>query len=416
MYEIREVRARQILDSRGNPTVEVDVRTSKGFGRAAVPSGASTGSYEAVELRDKGKSYGGKSVLNAVENVNKVIAPKLMGHAATDQKDIDALMAELDGTDNKGKLGANAILGVSMAVAKAAADAGKVPLYKYLSETMQFSMPVPFMNVINGGKHAGNSLDIQEYMIAPIGAKSFSEAVMMCSEVYHSLKLMLKMMYGPPATNVGDEGGFAPPISDYAEPLNIMLKAVEQCGYGGKVKLALDAASSEFFSKGKYTISGKPYSGPELVDFYTSLCKEYPIISLEDPFSEDDWGGFSSITKKLAGKVAIVGDDLFVTNPSRLQKGIGKGAANSLLLKVNQIGTVTEAKDAAKLAFGSKYSVMVSHRSGETEDTFISDLAVGIGADRIKSGAPARGERTAKYNQLLRIEESLGKSQYGLKL
>jgi len=407
MAKIKKVHAREILDSRGNPTIEVDVHAENFSGRFAVPSGASTGTFEAVELRDGGSRYKGKGVLRAVENVNKKIANAVVGVEVTAQEKIDNLMIELDGTSNKGNLGANAILGVSIATCKAAAASLGKPAYSYLGKP-PFYMPVPSMNVINGGKHAGNSLNIQEHMIMPTGAKTFSEAVRMCSETYHTLKKIIKEKYGALSTNVGDEGGFAPDMDNYEEPFEAIVKAIAECGYTGKIGIAIDPAATEFYKDGKYTVSGKSYTSGELVDFYRGLTKKYPLISIEDGFAEEDWDGFHMVTKELKG-VQIIGDDLFVTNPTRIQKGIDLKSANCLLLKVNQIGTLTESVAAAKLAFKNNWGVMVSHRSGETEDPFIADLVVGLGTKQIKTGAPCRSDRTSKYNQLMRIEEELGK-------
>ncbi|MDV3103841.1 phosphopyruvate hydratase [Thermococcus waiotapuensis] len=410
-FEIVDVVAREILDSRGNPTVEVEVYTPVSMGRAAVPSGASTGTHEALELRDGGKRYHGKGVRRAVENVNKIIAPEIIGMDVTWQRDIDSLMLELDGTENKSNLGANAILGVSLAVAKAAANALGLPLYQYIGGTNAYVMPVPMSNVINGGVHAGNELDFQEFMIMPIGADSFREAIRWISETYHVLKRVIAERYGRNAINVGDEGGFAPPMKEVTEPLDVLIKAIEEAGYkpGDDIAFALDAASSEFFhpDRGKYVVSGKEYDRGELLELYRELVSTYPIVSIEDPFQEEDWEGFVMITKELGRKVQIVGDDLFVTNPKRIRKGIELGAANALLLKVNQIGTLSEAIDAAYTAFRAGYGVVVSHRSGETEDATIADLAVALNAGQIKTGAPARSDRNAKYNQLIRIEEEL---------
>ena len=410
-FEITAVVAREILDSRGNPTVEVEVYTPVSMGRAAVPSGASTGTHEAVELRDGGKRFHGKGVRRAVENVNKIIAPEIIGMDVTWQRDIDMLMIELDGTENKSNLGANAILGVSLAVAKAAANALGLPLYQYIGGTNAYVMPVPMSNVINGGVHAGNELDFQEFMIMPVGAKSFREGIRWVSETYHTLKKVIAEKYGKNAVNVGDEGGFAPPMKEVTEPLEVLIKAIEEAGYkpGDEIAFALDAASSEFYDEklGKYVVGGKEYDRGELLELYRELVSKYPIVSIEDPFHEEDWEGFVMITRELGGKIQIVGDDLFVTNPKRIRKGIEMGAANALLLKVNQIGTLSEAIDAAYTAFRAGYGVVVSHRSGETEDATIADLAVALNAGQIKTGAPARSDRNAKYNQLIRIEEEL---------
>jgi enolase len=404
---VEKICAREILDSRGNPTVEVEVCASGCRGIARVPSGASTGTHEAVELRDDGKRYGGKGVRKAVRNVKDIIAPKLIGTDATGQRAIDELMIELDGTKNRSKLGANAILGVSMAVARAAATYLELPLYQYLGGVNSYRLPVPMMNIINGGKHAGNQLAIQEFLILPVGADSFQEALRMGVETYHTLGKILREEYGATATNVGDEGGYAPGIDKTREALDAIMRAIDNAGYKGKIKLGMDAASSEFFKDGKYTVDEMVFSRNDLLAYYLDIIKDYPVIVLEDPFAEDDWEGFVDITKKARG-VTIIGDDLFVTNVKRLQKGIEKGAANALLLKLNQIGTISEAFDAAELAFRNKYKVAVSHRSGETCDSTIADVAVALGAPLIKTGAPARSERTAKYNRLLKIEDHLG--------
>ena len=410
-FEITGIVAREILDSRGNPTIEVDVYTPVAMGRAAVPSGASTGIHEALELRDGGKRYHGKGVKRAVENVNKIIAPELIGMDVTLQRDIDMLMLELDGSENKSNLGANAILGVSLAVAKAAANTLGIPLYRYLGGANAYVLPVPMSNVINGGAHAGNDLDFQEFMIMPVGAKSFREAIQMISETYHTLKKILMEKYGKLAVNVGDEGGFAPPMKEVTEPLDALVKAIEETGYkvGDEIAFALDVASSEFYEEEKnvYVVGGKEYTREELIDLYKELISTYPIVSIEDPVQEEDFEGFAMVTKELGKKVQLVGDDIFVTNVKRLKKGIEMGAGNALLLKVNQIGTLSEAIDAAYLAFRAGYGVVVSHRSGETEDSTIADIAVALNAGQIKTGAPARSDRNAKYNQLLRIEEEL---------
>ncbi|AAS52975.1 AER294Cp [Eremothecium gossypii ATCC 10895] len=419
---ISKVYARSVYDSRGNPTVEVEVTTENGTFRSIVPSGASTGVHEALELRDGDKSkWLGKGVTKAVSNVNDIIAPALLSANVDvkDQKAVDALMLTLDGTPNKSKLGANAILGVSMAVAKAAAAEKKVPLYQHLadlagSSTTPFVLPVPFLNVLNGGSHAGGALALQEFMIAPTGAESFSEALRMGSEVYHNLKSLTKKRYGASAGNVGDEGGVAPNIQTAEEALDLIVDAIKAAGYEGKIDIALDCASSEFFKDGKYDLdfknpesdSSKWLSGQELADLYKKLVEKYPIVSIEDPFAEDDWEAWSHFYKN-AG-VQIVADDLTVTNPTRIATAIQKKAADALLLKVNQIGSLTESIQAAKDSFDATWGVMVSHRSGETEDTFIADLVVGLRTGQIKTGAPARSERLAKLNQLLRIEEELG--------
>ncbi len=413
--KIKNIKAREVLDSRGNPTVEVDILTQKGLSRAIVPSGASTGIHEALELRDKEQRYGGKGVLKAVSNVNDRIAKKIKGMDVSKQKDIDKVMIDLDGTDNKSVLGANAILGASMAACKAAALEKGVPLYRHIADiagVKETVMPVPSMNVINGGVHAGNALDVQEYMILPVGAKSFSEALQMCAETYHVLKDILKKKYGVDAVNVGDEGGFAPPLKNAEEPLKILVKAIEQAGYTGRIKLGMDVAASEFFNNGKYKFEGKSLSAKKLADVYEGFTKKYPLISIEDPFSQDDFEAYAELNKRVGKNVQIVGDDLLVTNIKRIQRAIDFNACNSLLLKVNQIGSVTESIEACQLSQRNGMGVMVSHRSGETEDTFIADLVVGLRTGQIKSGAPCRSERVAKYNQLLRIEEELGKVGY----
>ncbi len=410
-YSIASIRAREILDSRANPTIEVEVVTEGGVtGSAAVPSGASTGMYEAIELRDGGKRYGGKGVLKAIDAVTKTVQPKLKGVDVREQNDIDSAMIALDGSENKSKLGGNSMLGVSLAAARAAAASDNLRLYEYVGKDSTL-LPVPFFNVINGGKHAGNQLDFQEFMIAPTGASSFKEALQMGAEVYQTLKAQLQRVYGKNAINVGDEGGFAPPIKTPDEALEVLTKAIKEAGYDGKVKIGLDVASSTFFKDGVYSISGKAYNTDQLIEFYKSLVSNYPIVSIEDPLEEEDFVGFAKITKAIPKQ--IVGDDLFVTNPKKLAKGIEMGACNALLWKVNQIGTLSEAIEAATLAKKNHYGVMASHRSGDTEDPWVADLSVGIETGQIKSGAPARGERTAKYNQLLRIEEWLGpKAKY----
>ncbi|KAK2949039.1 Enolase [Blattamonas nauphoetae] len=417
---ITKIHAREILDSRAFPTVECDVYTAKGLFRAAVPSGASTGIYEALELRDGGARYLGKSVSTAVKNVNTIIAPALIGKSVLDQRAIDKIMCDLDGTDKKTKLGANAILAVSMAVCRAGAAEKGLPLYRYIAEisgNKQFRAPVPCLNVINGGKHAGNKLPLQEYMICPTGAPNFAEAMRMGAEIYVLLKGIVKSRFGIDATNVGDEGGFAPPCVDIMDPLEILVEAIEKAGYTGKVKIAMDCAASELFDeKDKmYNLGFKcdtpnKITGDQLKSKYIEMTEKYPIVSIEDPFDQDDFESYKALTDAcLAKNVQIVGDDLLVTNVERIKMALEKKACNSLLLKVNQIGSVTEAIDAAKLAMDNKWTVMVSHRSGETEDTFIADLVVGLGTGQIKTGAPCRGERTAKYNQIIRIEEELGK-------
>ncbi|HEX7628350.1 MAG TPA: phosphopyruvate hydratase [Candidatus Methanoperedens sp.] len=406
---IEHIHAREILDSRGNPTVEVDVFTDSGFGRASVPSGASTGTNEALELRDKDKRYLGKGVTKAVNNVNTDIQEALLGMDVRDQREIDAIMLELDGTENKSKLGANAILGVSLSVAHAAADSLGISLYRYLGGTNAFTLPVPTMNVINGGKHAGNELAIQEFMIQPGGANTFSEALRMGAETYHTLGAILVKKYGNSAVNVGYEGGYAPPLKNTTDALDALTDAIEVAGYNKKITIGLDSAATEFYKDGKYIVDGRKLSSGELIDFYSDLVDTYPILSIEDPFEEESFEDFAQLTKKLKDTI-IIGDDLFVTNVKRLEQGIKMNAGNALLLKVNQIGTLSEAFDAARLAQKNKFKVVVSHRSAETEDTTIADISVAIGAELIKTGAPARSERNAKYNQLLRIEEELGKA------
>ena len=411
MSFITDVNAREILDSRGNPTVEVEVMLDDGaFGRAAVPSGASTGVHEAVELRDGDKGrYLGKGTTLAVNNVLEVIAPAIVGLCAFDQAGIDRLLIELDGTDNKGKLGANAILGVSLAVAKAAAASLGRPLYSYLGGVNAKTLPVPMMNILNGGQHADNNVDIQEFMVMPVGAADFAEALRMGTEIFHSLKAVLKDKGY--VTSVGDEGGFAPNLASNEEALQIIVSAIERAGYrpGDDVRLALDVAASEMYEDGKYKLAGegREMTAEQMIDYYTDLLNKYPIISIEDGLAEDDWQGWRLLTEKLGGRVQLVGDDLFVTNTARLQQGIKGGAANSILIKVNQIGTLTETLDAIELAKRAGYTAVISHRSGETEDTTIADIAVAANAGQIKTGAPSRTDRVAKYNQLLRIEEDL---------
>lgn len=414
MAMITEVYAREILDSRGNPTVEVEVCLEDGaVGRAAVPSGASTGVHEAVELRDGDKSrYLGKGVTKAVDNVNDIIAEAIIGLEATRQTEIDELLIRLDGTPNKGRLGANAILGVSMAVAKAAASSVGLPLYMYLGGVAAKELPVPMMNILNGGQHADNNVDIQEFMIMPVGAKSFTEALRMNAEIYHNLKDLLKSK--GLSTALGDEGGFAPNLSCNSEAIEVILEAVEKAGYkpGEDIVIALDVASSEFYEDGKYNLAGEGIvkTSEEMVEYLAELCEKYPIISIEDGMAEDDWEGWKKLTAKLGGKVQLVGDDLFVTNEERLVEGIEKGVANAILIKVNQIGTLTETFNAIETAKRAGYTCIISHRSGETEDTTLADIAVAVNAGQIKTGAPARTDRVAKYNQLLRIEEDLGKA------
>jgi enolase len=417
--EILKIVGRQIIDSRGNPTVECDVFTHRGMFRAAVPSGASTGIHEACELRDGDKSqYLGKSVMKAVSNINTTIAPALKGMNPVNQKEIDEKMKALDGTENKSNLGANAILAVSLAVCKAGAAEKGIPLYKHIAElagNKKLVLPVPSFNIINGGSHAGNALAMQEFMILPVGAKTFSEAMKMGCEVYHQLKSLIKKKYGQDACNVGDEGGFAPNISSNEEGLNLVNEAIEKAGYTGLVKIGMDVASSEFFTEDKmYDLNFKnqPNDGSQkltasqLLDLYKDFCTKYPIITIEDPFEQDDWEPAGQLTS--SGICQVVGDDILCTNPTRVQKGIDAKCVNALLLKVNQIGSVTESIEAVKMAKDAKWGVMASHRSGETEDSFIADLAVGLSTGQIKTGAPCRSERLAKYNQLLRIEEELG--------
>ena len=409
MADIMHIFAREILDSRGNPTVEVEALLADGsHGRAAVPSGASTGEHEAHELRDGDERYAGKGVLKAVGNVNETIADELAGLEADDQRIVDSLMLELDGSDNKKNLGANAILGVSMAVAKAAADSASLPLYRYIGGPNAHVLPVPMMNILNGGAHADSGVDVQEFMIAPVGAETFTDALRMGTEVYHALKSVLKSKNL--STGLGDEGGFAPSVGSTKEALDLIVEAIEKAGYtaGDDVALALDVASSEFFEDGAYNFEGGRHTPEEMIQVYADLVEQYPIVSIEDPLDENDWDGYVALTQQLGDKVQLVGDDFFVTNPARLAEGIEKGAANALLVKVNQIGTLTETFDAVELAHRNGYRTMMSHRSGETEDTTIADLAVALSCGQIKTGAPARSERVAKYNRLLRIEEELG--------
>jgi len=407
MSRIADVRARQILDSRGNPTVEVDVVLKSGArGRAAVPSGASTGVHEAVELRDGGDAFGGKGVTKAVANAGGEIADAVRGLKADEQEALDQALIDLDGTPNKGRLGANAILGVSLATAKAAAAEVGRPLYRYLGGKSAKTLPVPMLNVINGGVHAANSIDLQEFMVVPVGADSFAGALQIAAEVYHSLQKVLKEK--GLATAVGDEGGFAPDLPSSEAAFEAILEAAERAGHRESIALALDPASSELFSDGVYRFEGREAKPAEMADFYAGLVERFPIVSLEDGNAEDDWDGWKKTTELLGKKIQLVGDDIFVTNPERLQLGIERGVANSILIKVNQIGTLTETIAAVKLAHDNGYTAVISHRSGETEDSTIADLAVALGAGQIKTGAPARSERVAKYNQLLRIEEELG--------
>jgi enolase 1/2/3 len=408
---ITRVIAREVLDSRGNPTVECVASAGNVSATATVPSGASTGIHEALELRDHdAKRYDGLGVLKAVDNVTKIIGPKIKNLDSRYQPKIDELMIKLDGTPNKSRLGANAILAVSLAVAKLAAQLEGVSLYGYLSKGKGRTLPVPVMNVINGGKHAGSGLKMQEFMVVPTGAKTFRDSLRMGAEIYHRLKTVIQSRHGRQATNVGDEGGFAPPISKTSEALDLLLEAVSEAGYsaGKDVYLGFDAASSEFYENGAYELDDGVKSPGELLDFYVQLTQKFPILYIEDPFQQEDFEHTAELTKKIGSSVEIVGDDIFVTNITRLQKGIDAGAANALLLKVNQIGSLTEALNAAKLASRNQFRVVTSHRSGETEDTTISDLAVALNCGQIKTGAPCRGERTAKYNRLLRIEEELG--------
>ena len=419
MSIIIDVRARQILDSRGNPTVEVEVLTENGMmGRAAVPSGASTGTHEAVELRDNDKKvYLGKGVLTAVKNVNEKLAPELQGMDVFNQNSIDGLMNAIDGTENKGNIGANAILGVSMAVAKAAALESRQPLYRYIGGVNANTLPIPMMNILNGGAHADNKIDFQEFMVMPIGAASFSEGLRMGTEIFHHLKAVLKKKGY--STNVGDEGGFAPNIGSNTEAIEIVLQAIEVAGYrpGEDVYIAMDAAASELYKadEGVYHFhksGGEKLTSAEMVNYWTDWCKKYPIISIEDGLAEDDWNGWAALTKSIGASTQIVGDDLFVTNVKRLATGIEKGIANSILVKVNQIGSITETIDAVNLAHSNGYTSVMSHRSGETEDTTIADLAVALNCGQIKTGSASRSDRIAKYNQLLRIEEELGSNAY----
>lgn len=417
MSVIYDVYAREVLDSRGNPTVEVEVELENGMiGRAIVPSGASTGAHEAVELRDADERYMGKGVLQAVDNVNDVIAPELIGEDALDQVGIDQMLMELDGTDNKSKLGANAILGVSMAVARAAAEFLGMPLYKYLGGFNACQLPVPMMNILNGGEHADNNVDIQEFMVMPVGAEDFQEALRMGAEIFHNLKAVLKAK--GLNTAVGDEGGFAPNLSSNEAALAIIMEAIEKAGYkaGEDILLALDVAATEMFRDGVYHLEGEGVkkTSSEMIDYYEELANKYPIISIEDGLSEDDWDGWKELTDRLGKKVQLVGDDLFVTNTERLARGIDLGIANSILIKVNQIGTLTETFEAIEMAKRAGYTAVISHRSGETEDTIIADIAVATNAGQIKTGAPSRTDRVAKYNQLLRIEDQLAWTAYYL--
>ena len=415
MTEIVAVHGREILDSRGNPTVEVELVTRSGFvGRASVPSGASTGQNEAVELRDGVDRYGGKGTRTAADNVDTELAEVVVGMDAADQRSLDLAIIEADGSDNKGRLGANALLGVSLAAAKAAAESAALPLYRYLGGVGAYTLPVPCANILNGGEHASNNVDFQEFMIVPFGFDTYSEALRSVAEIYQSLKELLgeKGLSG----GIGDEGGFAPDLESNGAALGLMSEAIERSGYslGDQIGFALDPAASEFYKDGSYELSGegKSLSSEEMVDYYVGLSDEYPILSIEDGLDEGDWGGWATLTEKLGSRLQLVGDDLFVTNPKILARGIDEGVGNSILVKVNQIGTLTETFETMELAHKSGYTTMISHRSGETEDTTISDLAVAVNAGQIKTGAPARGERVAKYNQLLRIEEMLGEAAY----
>jgi enolase len=420
MFNIEKVHARQIMDSRGNPTIECDITLSGGaFGRASVPSGASTGSFEALELRDGGKAYMGKGVLTAVKNVNEIIAPAIIGMNAENQTEVDEKMLALDGTPNKDKLGANAILSVSLAVVRAVANAKHIPLYKHIANIFgnpnPCVLPRPMMNIINGGAHADNGLDAQEFMIIPNGAKNEVEAIRMGSEIFHNLKSILKK--SGHSTNVGDEGGFAPNLNSCAQALDTIVDAIKAAGYipGEQISIGLDVASSEFYRDGIYHFEGKEMSADEMIAFYTDLISKYPIISIEDALAEEDWDNWKKLNNAIGKKCQLVGDDLFVTNPIRLKKGIENGAANAILIKVNQIGSLTETLRAIKMAQDANYGVIVSHRSGETEDTTIADLAVATNAGQIKTGSMSRTDRMAKYNQLIRIEEELGnKAKYGI--
>ena len=420
MFNIKNIHARQIMDSRGNPTIECDITLSgNAFGRAAVPSGASTGTFEALELRDGGNTYMGKGVLTAVKNVNEIIAPALIGLDARNQTELDNKMLALDGTPNKERLGANAILSVSMAIAHAAANAQNMPLYKYIANVYGNDnpcvLPRPMMNIINGGAHADNGLDVQEFMIIPNGAKSEIDAIRMGSEIFHHLKQILKQSGN--STNVGDEGGFAPNFDCCTTALDTIISAIKSAGYipGDQVSIGLDVASSEFYTNGIYKFEGKQLTSDEMIAFYEQLISQYPIISIEDALAEEDWDGWKKLTEKIGSRCQLVGDDLFVTNPARLERGIANGIANAILIKVNQIGTLTETLNAIKIAQDANYGVIISHRSGETEDTTIADLAVATNAGQIKTGSMSRTDRMAKYNQLIRIEEELDKSaKYGI--
>ncbi len=410
--KIKKIHAREVFDSRGNPTIEVECYLDNNiFTRGMVPSGASTGKHEALELRDGGSRLMGKSVSQAVRNVIEQIAPKIIGMDPQYQEDIDQIMLDIDGTKNKSKIGANAILGVSIAICKAGALSQNIPLYQHIGNicgNSEFILPVPSLNVINGGKHGGNEIAFQEFMIMPLNAPSFKEALVKGVEVYHTLKNIIKKKYGVNAINVGDEGGFAPPLSKVEEPLKLLMEAIDEAGHTGKFKIALDPAASEFYKEGKYIVDGKAFNSEEFIELYEELLEKYPIVSIEDAFAEDDWETFQKFTKRNGKSLQIVGDDLLVTNTDRIKLAIEKKACNALLLKVNQIGSVTESIKAAMLSQDNNWDVMVSHRSGETEDSFIADLVVGLKTGQIKTGAPCRSERLAKYNQLLRIEEKIG--------
>jgi enolase len=416
LIKIKKIHAREVFDSRGNPTIEVECYLDDGsFTRGMVPSGASTGIHEALELRDGGTRLMGKSVSKAVENALSM-APKLVGLNPENQTEIDTLLLDLDGTENKSKMGANAILGISMAVCKAGAKVKGVPLYQHIGDlrgNSEFILPVPSLNVINGGEHGGNDIAFQEYMLLPVGAPNFKEAMVLGAEVYHTLKGIIKKKHGVTAVNVGDEGGFAPPLNLVEEPLNLITEAIDEAGHTGKFQLALDPAASEFYKEGKYIVDGKALGSDEFISLYEEFIEKFPIVSIEDAFDQDDWQTFQKFTQRNADKLQIMGDDLLVTNVKRIRSAIDKKACNSLLLKVNQIGSVTESINAAKLSQDNGWTVMVSHRSGETEDPFIADLVVGLKTGQIKTGAPCRSERLAKYNQLIRIEEQLGeKTKY----
>ncbi|MFX0171314.1 MAG: phosphopyruvate hydratase [Candidatus Hodarchaeota archaeon] len=412
MMKIKKIYAREVFDSRGNPTVEVECYLDDGtMARGMVPSGASTGVHEALELRDGGPRLMGKSVSTAVSNVNDHIAPKLIGMDPINQSEIDQLLLELDGTKNKSKLGANAILGVSMAICKAGAISRKIPLYQHIGNLRgktEFILPVPSLNVINGGEHGGNEIAFQEFMLMPVDAPSYKEALVLGIEVYHTLKKIIKGKHGVNAINVGDEGGFAPPLNKVEEPLKLIMEAIDETGHTGKFKIALDPAASEFYENGKYLVDGKELDSDAFIELYEEFIEKYPIVSIEDAFDQDDWATFQKFTERNGDKLQIVGDDLLVTNVDRIQMAIEKKACNALLLKVNQIGSVTESINAATLSQESNWTIMVSHRSGETEDPFIADLVVGLKTGQIKTGAPCRSERLAKYNQLIRIEDQLG--------